>query len=448
VKLTKAKVEGLDLPPGKAEAIFFDEDLPGFGLRLREGGSKNWIVQYALGAKQRRMTLGSIKMLDAVKARTTARELLARVELGQDPAAERRTAIAKASDEPLGTLMDRFLERQATRLRPSSYSATKRYLKELWKPLHALHLTQISRADVSVRLSAIVKGNGPVAADRARAALSAFFTWAVRDGLCDINPVVGTNKAADLKSRERVLSDSEMKSIWQALPECDYGRIVRLLFLTGQRREEIGGLRWSEIDKTQRLIRLPGERTKNHRAHDVPLTKAAIAILNRQPVRDGRTFVFGDGPRSNAQEGTVPKAGGFQGWSKSKSVLDEKTSDMQPWRLHDIRRTVATRMADLGVQPHIIEAVLNHVSGHKAGVAGVYNRAAYAAEKVAALELWAKHIDRLVSIRRRKKRDPRQHAGEVDPNPNQRSNEGFGPASPDGRGFGRGPGGARKTVTR
>jgi integrase len=329
--------------------------------------------------------------------------LLAGVRLGQDPAAERGEAIAKASDAPLGAIVDRFLVWQEPRLRPSSYAATSRYLKRLWKRLHALHLPHISRADVAARLGAIAQENGPIAADRARAALSAFFTWAIREGLCEINPVIGTNKAAELKSRERVLLDKEIKVIWHALPDSDFGRIVRLLILTGQRREEIGGLRWSELDKTKRLIRLPGERTKNHRMHDVPLTKAALAILNAQLPSDGRDFVFGDGPRRNGQDRDEVREGGFQGWSKSKAALDEKTNGIQAWRLHDIRRTVATRMADLGIQPHIVEAVLNHVSGHKAGVAGVYNRAAYADEKTAALELWAKHVDRLVSGKSREK---------------------------------------------
>ena len=299
--------------------------------------------------------------------------------------------------------MDSFLAWQKPQLRTSSYRDNNRYLKQLWKPLHALHLRDIGRNDVSARLRRIAEENGPTTADRARAALSAFFTWAAKDGLCDVNPVSGTNKAAELKSRERVLSDEELKIIWHASPDSDYGRIVRLLMSTGQRREEIGGLRWPEVDKANRLIRLPGDRTKNHKAHDVPLAKAALAILNAQPVRDGREFVFGDGPRSNAQDDEAPAGGGFQGWSKSKDALDAKTIGMKPWRLHDLRRTMATRMGDLGIHPHIVEAVLNHVSGHKAGVAGIYNRALYAEEKAAALDLWAKHIDRLVSGQERKK---------------------------------------------
>jgi integrase len=403
VKLTQATIQRLALPAGKAEAICFDDDLPGFGLRLRSGGSRNWIIQYALGAKQRRMTLGSTEVLDASKARKTARHLLASVRLGHDPAAERTESRLRASDDELGAIVDRFLARQETRLRPRSYTETKRYLKEYWKSLHGVHLARISRALVAARLDAIADESGPVAADRARAALSAFFAWAIRQGLCEVNPVIGTNKAAELKSRERVLSDQELKAIWNALPDSDYGRIVRLLILTGQRREEIGGLRWSEVNIAKRMITLPSERTKNHRSHDVPMSKAAFAILKTQPMRAGRDFVFGDGPRSNGQNGEAPKQAGFQGWSKSKTALDVQTKSIGAWRLHDVRRTVATRMAELGVQPHIVEAVLNHASGHKVGIAGVYNRAAYVDEKTAALALWAKHVDRLISGASREK---------------------------------------------
>jgi hypothetical protein len=205
VKLTQATVQKLALPAGKGEAIYFDDDLSGFGLRLRAGGSKKWIVQYSLGAKQRRMTLGSTSALDASKARDTARTLLAGVRLGRDPAAERVSSHARASDDELGVIVDRFLARQATRIRPRSFTETRRYLKEHWKPLHRLQLAHIIRHIVASRLEAIADENGPIAADRARAALSAFFAWAIRQGLCEANPVIGTNKAADTKTRERTL---------------------------------------------------------------------------------------------------------------------------------------------------------------------------------------------------------------------------------------------------
>jgi integrase len=405
MKLTQASIARLALPAGKSEAIFFDDDLPGFGLRIREGGSRTFVVQYALGGRQRRMTIGSAKvaqdgggLLTAAKARETAGNLLAKVRLGQDPAGDRAEARVRAADELLGDVVGRFLARQERRLRPRSYIDTKRYLEQYWKPLHGFHVARISRATVAARVSKIADLHGPVSADRARAALSAFFAWVIGEGLCDMNPVIGTNKHFDgAKSRDRVLADRQLAIIWRALPDSDYGDIVKLLVLTGQRREEIGGLRWAEIDFETRAITLPPDRTKNGRPHEVPLSKPALAILKSRERRAGRDFVFGDGPRqpNGADE---ERAGGFQGWSKCKTALDTRTATIGAWRLHDVRRTVATRMAELGVQPHVVEAVLNHISGHKAGVAGIYNRSSYAAEKRAALELWGKHVQSLTAV--------------------------------------------------
>jgi len=391
MKLTKPNIERLTLARGKSEAIFFDDDMPGFGLRLREGGSRTFIVQYALGGRQRRMTIGAAKILDPKKARQTAGNLLAKVRLGHDPAADRAEARVRASDELLGDVVGRFLARQEGRLRPRSYVDAKRYLEQYSKPLHSLHLARINRATVAARLGKIADEHGPVSADRARAALSSFFRWAIGEGLCDMNPVIGTNKHFDgAKSRDRVLADRELALIWRALPDSDYGEIVKLLILTGQRREEIGALQWSEVDLEEPVITLPPARTKNGRPHEVPLSKLALEILKSRPARAGRDSIFGHRPRSGND-----RQSGFQGWSKSKAALD-KQATISPWRLHDVRRTVATRMAELGVQPHVIEAVLNHISGHKAGVAGVYNRSSYAAEKRAALELWGKHVQLLI----------------------------------------------------
>src|SRR5262249_42440820 len=166
------------------------------------------------------------------------------------------------------------------------------------------------------------------------------------------------------KSRDRVLTDAELKTIWKACADDDYGAVLKLLMLTGQRANEIGDLRWSEVHDEQ--ILLPGERTKNGRPHIIPLSDVAKGILSSVPSKD-RAHVFG---RDDS---------GFQGWSKAKEKIDAQIADGKKppahWTPHDLRRTVATRMAELGVQPHIIEAVLNHVSGHKGGVAGIYNRA-------------------------------------------------------------------------
>ena len=208
---------------------------------------------------------------------------------------------------------------------------------------------------------------------------------AIREGL-DIaaNPVQGTNRPVQPKSRERVLSDVELRAIWRACGDDDYGRIVRLLILTAQRRDEVGGMRRDEI--ADDLWTIPGERTKNHLEHRLPLSPPALALVGEALRNTNRDFAFGDGQR------------GFQGWSKCKARLDARiAADGAPlpaWTIHDIRRSAATGMADrLGVLPHIVEAVLNHVSGHKSGVAGIYNRARYSAEMRDALERWSEHVE-------------------------------------------------------
>src|SRR3954469_515774 len=166
----------------------------------------------------------------------------------------------------LGAAATQYLDRfAALRLRPKTLTETRRYLNVGWKPLHGLGLDDIGRRAVAVRLSEIARENGPIAANRARVALSAFFNWAMREGLSDSNPVIGTNRAADERSRDRVLSDEELAAIWGACRNDDFGRIVRLLILTGQRREEVGGMNWSELDLARGLWTIPGDRTKNGR---------------------------------------------------------------------------------------------------------------------------------------------------------------------------------------
>ena len=273
-----------------------------------------------------------------------------------------------------------YLDARRPNMKRRSHEECTRHLDKHWKPLHNKSIASIDRATVAARLRTIAKESGPVAADRARSSLSAMFAWTIGEGLCDANPVDGTNKASDEKPRDRVLTDAELASIWKAAPDNSYGRIVRLLMLTAQRRDEIGSLSWSEIDLEAKQISLPSERTKNSKPHDVPLSDAAVAVLDSTPEREGRALLFGS------------RLNGYSGWSTSKKELDESAKLAEPWTLHDLRRTAATRMADLGVLPHVIEAILNHISGHKAGVAGIYNRSTYAAEKRAALDMWANHI--------------------------------------------------------
>jgi integrase len=391
MRLTATNIRALTPPPGKIDHVYFDNDLPGFGLRVRTTGGKTWMIQYAIAGRTRRMALGSVAVLDPGQARETARRLLAQVRLGRDPAGERTTARARAA-ETFGALLPRFLERQRGRLKPRSYVETERHLLAHAKPLHGLPVEAIDRRGIAIRLAEIAQRSGPAASNRVRASLSAFFTWTAREGYVEVNPVAFTNKAVENGARDRVLSDAELAAVWRALADDQYGAIVRLLMLTGARRDEIASLRWSEIDLKAATITLPPARTKNRREHLIPLSEPALAILAAQPRRleaDGsdRDWVFGRGAGR-----------GFQDWSRSKAGLDARIAAGREgkalaWTLHDFRRSLSTALHErFGVLPHVVEAILGHADGHKAGVAGIYNRAIYLDERRRALERWADHV--------------------------------------------------------
>jgi integrase len=390
MKLTKATISGLTLPAGKQDAIFFDEELRGFRLRIRAGGKRTWITQYQLGGhQQRRVTIGRVELFSPEEARKIAREYLAEARLGQDPQRERETARAEARIT-LGAVAEKYLKVKRGELRPKSFRDLSRYLQSHWRPLHALPIHQVSRRDVAARLGELLPGSGPGAAVRARAALSALFAWAIAEGLTEHNPVIGTNQPAALRPRDRVLTDAELVAVWKACGEDDFGRMTRLLVLTACRRQEVGGMRWSELDPERGIWVIPGERTKNGREHTLPLPPLAWEIIEAVPHRAGIDLLFGRGGPQ-----------GYVGFDKVKKALDRRLT-LPHWTLHDLRRSAATGMINLNIEPHHVEAVLNHYSGHRAGVSGVYNRSPYTAQIKAALAMWADDVRALVEGGERK----------------------------------------------
>jgi integrase len=383
MRLTDATVATLQLPPGKADALFWDDAVPGFGIRIRATGVRAWVFQYKAGGyATRRLTIGRVGAIRAARARQIAGEYHAQVKLGRNPSAEKRAA-AERSRDTFGALARLYLERRGGDLRSNSLRSKTRALLKYAAPLHSMEVDAVDQRAVAHLLTKVESSSGAVTANRLRANMSAMYTWALKEGIVAGNPVGNTYKRQE-RPRDRVLSDEELALIWKALPEGNYGDIVKLLILTGQRANEIARLKWSEIEGGQ--IVLPRERTKNDRAHTVPLGPTAISILKLRAPRLSTDFVFG-GRREAA----------FADWFQAKRALDTRLAEhngapLAQWVIHDIRRSVATGMADIGIQPHIIEAVLNHVSGHKSGIAGVYNRANYAAEKAAALARWDKHV--------------------------------------------------------
>jgi integrase len=306
-------------------------------------------------------------------AREEARKKAASVAHGANPSVERKK---KRAADTLLKVIEAYLQYAKARQRPRSFQETERHLRAHAAALHHDRVETVQRRDVNAVLERITESSGPIAANRVRASLSALWSWGLRTGLIDAdsNPVAFTVRQPE-KARERVLSDAELKAIWNATSDdADHSRIVRLCLLTGCRREEIGSLRWRELQDDK--IVLGADRMKGGVGHEVALLPMISAALPRRP---GATdeCVFGS-------RGT-----GFSGWSKRKKGLDAKIAkaglNVPPWGLHDLRRTFSTRLHDAGVEPLVIEAMLAH---KQQGVAAVYNRASFREVKRAALLRW------------------------------------------------------------
>jgi integrase len=390
MKLTAKSIAALTLPAGKDDVIHFDDAVPGFGFRLRRGGGgkmlRSWICQYRRAGATRRVLIGNAEVVGAEQARLQAKKILGAVAMGQDPSADRASRRDK-DRASLRALIEEFLAAKERKLRPRSFVEVKRYLTTgYFKPLHSLPIDQISRRDVSARVVAIARESGAPTAARAKGALSNLFVWAMQMGLCEQNPTIGSAQPEEGKPRERVLAGEELAAIWRACGNDEYGKIIKLLILTGCRRAEIGDLHWSELDDPEQpsSFTIPASRSKNKRPHTLPVMPMIREIITGVPKMATRDQLFGQ------------RSHGFTAWHDGKPALDAR-SGVANWVVHDIRRTVATRMADLGVQPHIVEAVLNHFGGHRAGSAGIYNKSPYANEVRNALATWHDHLRTIIA---------------------------------------------------
>jgi len=389
VKLTKSEVDKLTLPTGKSDHFVWDDAMPGFGVRLR-GPNKSYVIQYRVGRQQRREAIGHVGKVTLEAARTIARKRFAAIELGNDPGAERRAKreAANAVVLTLGDVAGRYLDAKRDTLRPNSFKSTERNLKVHFGPLAGRPLAEIKRQEIAARLQEIVKQFGRTAAARARSTLSTTFVWALKEGLLETgqNPVTLVNDplAGVDNSRDRVLSDVELAKVWAACRDDDFGKIVKLLILSGCRRDEIGSLKFSECDLDTGTITIAAERSKNRRAHCLTLPPTALDILQSIPRRENRDYVFG-------QSGQ-----GFQRWGAYTTALRERLGEMPPFTLHDLRRTFRTGLGRLGIPSHVAELAINHT---RQGIQAVYDRHTYQHEIASALAQWAAHVAAIIEGR-------------------------------------------------
>ncbi len=371
---TKPNLARMRCGPGQSEAFFWDAGCRGLGLRALSSGKRSWVYQYRDEHRRtRRIVLGDVSAVSLEAARDAARQHAASVTQGVNPSVQRKSKRAAAS---VLTMIEAYLRHVSARQRPRSYKETERHLRQHAAPLHHERAEAVGRRDIAALLERVAKTSGPVAANRTRAALSAMWSWGLRTGLVEVdsNPVAFTIRQVE-KSRDRTLTDTELKAIWAATASGgDYDRIVRLALLTGCRREEIGSLRWEEIGHDWLVI--GGTRMKNGATHEVPVLRMIAATLPQRP-ENAEECVFG-------RRGT-----GFSGWSKCKKTLDANMmatgAELAPWTLHDLRRTFSTMLHDAGVEPIVVEALLAH---KQHGVAGVYNRASFREAKKTAMARW------------------------------------------------------------
>jgi integrase len=367
-----------------------DGYLPGLYLVVQPSGAKSWAVRYRHNGATRKFTLGSYPAIGLKTARELGAKALRAVAEGKDPGHERTQARASQPDS-IESVAAQFIQRHCQSVnRPKTARETERLLRRNVLPRwRGRSIDSITRRDVLDVLDRVIDGGAPIEANRVLAATRKMFAWAVGRDIIAASPCVGVKPPSPERSRDRVLNDDEMRLVWLAAVQIGwpFGPLVQLLVLTGQRREEVGQMRWSELDLDAGLWTLPRERMKTNQPHDVPLSALAINILKSVPRIAGSDLVF-------STNGATPASG----YSKAKRRLDTLLpADMPPWRLHDLRRTVASGMARLGINLPVIEKVLHHASGSFAGIVGVYQRHSFADEKRQALEAWGQHVDAVVN---------------------------------------------------
>lgn len=379
MKLTPKTVEHLKADGNRRKEVW-DLTLPTFGLRVYPSGRKAFFVMVRIRGVQKRKTIGTYPTVSLKEARERAREIIRDAQFGvleEEPEEEQRT---------FGETVPLFISLYA-KPRNRGWKETERILLDKFQTLSNKPLDQIKRVDVVRIMDDLIASGTPYRANRALSAIKKLFAWALDRGMIDVHPVAGLSPLHTETPRERILTDTELEALMNAADAEGYpfGALFKVLALTGQRRGEVSGMRWSEVDLDRAIWTIPAARSKNKQSHDVPLSPQVLSILQSAPRFFGSDFVF-----------TTTGRTAVSGFGRVKDRVDDAVG-ARDWRTHDLRRTAASGMARLSIPPHVVEKVLNHKSGIISGVAAVYNRYGYEKEKRDALETWADFVEALGS---------------------------------------------------
>lgn len=433
VRIMKRTVDAIE--PRDRDQFYWDNTLKGFGLKVSKAGRKVYVLQYRMGGRgsvERRITIGEHgSPWTPDDARKRAEEILRQVEDGVDPAAAKdaENIPQEAPKDTMAELLPDFIERWSkphNRSWRENQRMINAYIQPRWKERR---IGEIKRTDVVNLLDEIVARGAPIQANRVLALLRKFFNWSIERGLIESSPVNHMKAPAPENERDRWLSKAEIVNLWEA---CDavgrpFGPFVKLLLLTGQRRDEVANMRWDEIDVTNRMWTITKESSKNKRSHLVPLSPAVLKIIEDLPRIPARQAMEKEKPEDVPQSAfvfTTTGATPVSGFGRIKARIDElmlkaetrraaeegrKPVVTPDWVFHDLRRTLATHAAEeLGIAPHVVDKILNHVSGTIRGVAAVYNRAEYLEERRHALNAWAERVAELAKPPKNRKAKPSQ----------------------------------------
>jgi integrase len=385
--MSKSSIDALPTPD--KDVVYWDASCPGFGVKVTPKGRKVFVVLYrtgGAGSQLRKYTIGPYGRVTLHQARVAAQKVFAAKLDGRDPAAEKREAKRRITADRANDVLETFIAQHVSQRR-SAYEISRVLRREVGGPWRNTSIHAISKRDVVELVAAIVQRGAPGAANKTLKHVKTFLRWCVGQGIIDRSPAEGIPLPTKEVPRDRVLSDEELAKVIVAARKIGgpYGGIVELLALTGQRREEVAKATWDEFDLGQRTWTIPKARSKNGKAHIVHLSKQSLSVLNTT-----------ENPGPYVLSGAKP----FGRFSAAKRQLDE-LSGVTNWRLHDFRRTCVSGMARLGVPPHIADKILNHQSGTISGVAAVYQRHEFLAERREALEWWAHHVSRIVQAEQR-----------------------------------------------